>query len=212
MTLRAEHRAPARPPGRASLRGRLGPWRGIELPLLTADASRADSLECLESTFAGDVHPGEMPEVGQDLDQPLRVLIHAATRIVGWFQLSLIHVPRRERRLVTERAQRQMDNVRPQPGMSDERRMQLKRKVGARNHRMDRKDMSTRPRARRLAGNGHAIDQQVEINPRSRAHSVETTASVRRLKAAASAPVQTWCPDFVESGSKLFSAGRILWV
>jgi len=109
------------------------------------------------------------------------MLVRARTRSVGRLKLSLIHIRRDKRRLVTGWAQPEMHDVRTQSRMPHERRVKLKRQIRSGDRRMDRQDVRTRPRARRLALSRRAIDRQIEINPRSRVHGLHGTASVCRL-------------------------------
>lgn len=133
-------------------------------------ATRADSLKRLKGALASVVHRRPIPETGEDLDQPLRVLVHASTRSVCRLKLGLIHIRCDKRRHVTGRPQPEMHDVRAQARMPHERRMKLKRQIRPGDHRMDRQDVRTRPRARRLALSKRAIDREIEINPRSRVH------------------------------------------
>src|ERR1019366_8895471 len=89
--------------------------------------SRTDSLQRVERALTVHVHGGKVPEIREDLDQPLSVLVRTGARRVGRFKLSIVRVYGGERGLVARRAKPEMNHMRAEPGVADERRMQLKR-------------------------------------------------------------------------------------
>lgn len=175
---RADPPPPARPPGRATIpAGR----PVIERRRRALRGFRTDSVERVERALTRHGHRSMVPKIREDLDQSLGVLVRAGARGVRRFQLCIVEVRRGERGLVAGWAKPQMNDVRTEPRMADEGRMELNGQVRTRNHVVQRQNVRSGPGVRRLADGGHAAKRQIEIDLWSREHAWHGTATHRQL-------------------------------
>jgi hypothetical protein len=140
----------------------------------------SDSLEDLERALSWDVHGGAIAETTEDLNQTLRVLVGARARSGGGVEMVPVQVRRRNAWVATGRPEHQMDNVRRDANVSHERRVELERKVGPRDRRMDGEHVRSRPRTRRLRLDGCAVDGEGQADDGSEGHSRDGNARTCR--------------------------------
>ncbi len=179
----------ARTPARACHhQRRVGPTTGDRPPPRRAElrGPRIDSLESVKRALAQHVHTGAVAQIGENRDQPLRVLVGAGARRIRRLELSVVHVRGSDRWLVTRRTEPEMDYLRLQSRVTDKRRVKLQRQVRTRDNRVGREDVSARPRAGGLAHDLFSVDRQLEVDRRPWTHASEGIASLRQpLKSTA---------------------------
>jgi len=178
---RADPQPPARPPGCHHQR-RVGPTTGNRPLPRRAELRRPriDSLKSVKRALAQHVHTGAVAQIGERLDQSLRVLVRARARSIRRLELSFVHLRGSARWLVTSRPQPEMDHLRSQSRVSYERRVKLQRQVRTRDNAVDRQNMGARPSTRRLTNDRFIVDRELEVDRRPRTHASQGIASTRQ--------------------------------
>ena len=76
-------------------------------------------MDVVERHLTRHGHRGAVPDIPQDLDQSLGVLVRTGARRVRRFKLSSVCVYGAERGLVARRAKPEMNHLRAKPGMAE---------------------------------------------------------------------------------------------
>jgi len=123
-----------------------------------------DALELRERLLAGNVHRGVNGQAVEDLDQLMSVLVRTRPRRERRVQLLVGMLGRDRHGHVPGRAEHQVHRDRRDALMADERGVQLEREISLWKDCVEAQDVRARPRVRRLALGGLAVEGDRELD------------------------------------------------